>query len=254
MDWLRALLRRYRATLQSDRRHLLEEFRLAHAARKVVGVGSVGTSAWIVLMFGRDDADPLFLQAKEAQPSVLEEFVGPSRHVSNGERVVHGQHLMAAASDIFLGWITLEGLDGVLPRLLPAPAQRLERLRCRRDHGPRDDGVLRPGLRLDPGPRPRPLRRPRRDRLLPRWERRLRPGARRVRRGLRRPERTRLQTPSSKPRRTAASPPNAVSDLANRGPSALCRVPRRWSTGSNTDREERRCCSQTSEPDRSSCP
>ena len=113
MDWLRTLLRRYRTTLQSDRRHLLEEFRLAHAARKVVGVGSVGTRAWIVLMFGRDDADPLFLQAKEAQPSVLEEFVGPSRHVSNGERVVHGQHLMAAASDIFLGWITLEGLDGV---------------------------------------------------------------------------------------------------------------------------------------------
>ena len=112
MDWLRALLRRYRGTLQSDRRHLLEEFQLAHAARKVVGVGSVGTSAWIVLMFGRDDADPLFLQAKEAQPSVLGEFVGPSRHVSNGERVVHGQHLMAASSDIFLGWITLEGIDG----------------------------------------------------------------------------------------------------------------------------------------------
>ena len=64
-------------------------------------------------MLGRDDADPLFLQAKEAQSSVLEEFVGPSRHVSNGERVVHGQHLMAAASDIFLGWVTLDGLDAV---------------------------------------------------------------------------------------------------------------------------------------------
>ncbi len=113
MDWLRTLLRRYRATLQSDRRHLLEEFRLVHAARKVVGVGSVGTRAWILLMFGRDDSDPLFLQAKEAQASVLEEFVGPSRHGSNGERVVHGQHLMAAASDIFLGWVSAEGLDGV---------------------------------------------------------------------------------------------------------------------------------------------
>ncbi len=112
-DWLRAAVRRYRSTLQSDRRHLLEDFRLVHAARKVVGVGSVGTRAWILLMFGRDDADPLFLQAKEAQPSVLEDFVGPSRHVSNGERVVHGQHVMAAASDIFLGWVTLEGLDGV---------------------------------------------------------------------------------------------------------------------------------------------
>ena len=113
MDWLRTLLRQYRATLQSDRRHLLEEFRLVHAARKVVGVGSVGTRAWILLMFGRDDSDPLFLQAKEAQASVLEEFVGPSRHGSNGERVVHGQHLMAAASDIFLGWVSTEGLDGV---------------------------------------------------------------------------------------------------------------------------------------------
>ncbi len=113
MDWLRAVLRNYRSTLQSDRRHLLEDFQMIHAARKVVGVGSVGTRAWILLMFGRDDADPLFLQAKEAQPSVLEDFVGPSRHVSDGERVVHGQHVMAAASDIFLGWVSLEGLDGV---------------------------------------------------------------------------------------------------------------------------------------------
>ena len=75
------MLRGYRRTLQSDRRHLLEDFRLAHVARKVVGVGSVGTRAWILLMLGRDDNDPLFLQAKEAQASVLEEFVGPSRHV-----------------------------------------------------------------------------------------------------------------------------------------------------------------------------
>ena len=113
LDWLRASVRSYRSTLQSDRRHLLEDFHVVHAARKVVGVGSVGTRAWILLMLGRDDADPLFLQAKEAQSSVLEDFVGPSRHGSNGERVVHGQHLMAAASDIFLGWVTLEGLDGV---------------------------------------------------------------------------------------------------------------------------------------------
>ena len=112
MDWLRAAVRRYRSTLQSDRRHLLEEFHIVHAARKVVGVGSVGTRAWILLMEGRDDADPLFLQAKEAQPSVLEDFLGRSRHSSNGERVVHGQHLMAAASDIFLGWLTFEGIDG----------------------------------------------------------------------------------------------------------------------------------------------
>jgi uncharacterized protein (DUF2252 family) len=113
MDTLRGLVRGYRRTLQSDRRHLLEEFRLVDAARKVVGVGSVGTRAWILLMFGRNDADPLFLQAKEAQASVLEDFVGPSHTKSNGERVVHGQHLMAAASDIFLGWDRVDGRDGV---------------------------------------------------------------------------------------------------------------------------------------------
>jgi uncharacterized protein (DUF2252 family) len=112
METLRSLVRGYRRTLQSDRRHLLENFQLAHAARKVVGVGSVGTRAWILLLFGRDLSDPLFLQAKEAQPSVLEEFVAPSRHRSNGERVVHGQHLMEASSDVFLGWESITGFDG----------------------------------------------------------------------------------------------------------------------------------------------
>jgi uncharacterized protein (DUF2252 family) len=116
-DFLRATIHSYRRTLQSDRRHLLEEFRLADVARKVVGVGSVGTRAWIVLMLGRDDTDPLFLQAKEAQALVLEEFVGRSDRQlstqSHGERVVHGQHLMQASSDIFLGWDHTQGLDGV---------------------------------------------------------------------------------------------------------------------------------------------
>src|SRR5204863_5041858 len=104
LDLVRGLVRNYRRTLPSDRRHLLEEFRLADVARKVVGVGSVGTRAWIVLMLGRDDTDPLFLQAKEAEASVLEEFVGRDHQRSHGERVVHGQHLMQASSDIFLGW------------------------------------------------------------------------------------------------------------------------------------------------------
>jgi uncharacterized protein (DUF2252 family) len=112
-EMLRGVLRSYRRTLQSDRRHLLEEFRLVDMARKVVGVGSVGTRAWIILMLGRDDADPLFLQAKEAQPSVLAEFVGHNDHRSPGERVVHGQHLMQANSDIFLGWDRVHGFDGV---------------------------------------------------------------------------------------------------------------------------------------------
>jgi uncharacterized protein (DUF2252 family) len=110
---LHELVARYRQTLQSDRRHLLEEFRVVHVARKVVGVGSVGTRAWIVLLLGRDDSDPLFLQAKEAQPSVLESFTGASRFKSNSQRIVAGQHLMQANSDIFLGYETVTGDDGV---------------------------------------------------------------------------------------------------------------------------------------------
>jgi uncharacterized protein (DUF2252 family) len=110
---VRTLIRTYRRTLQSDRRHLLEEFRLVDVARKVVGVGSVGTRAWILFLLGRDDADPLFLQAKEAGPSVLEEFVGRSDQRSHGQRIVHGQHLMQASSDIFLGWDHAQGQDGV---------------------------------------------------------------------------------------------------------------------------------------------
>jgi uncharacterized protein (DUF2252 family) len=113
LEQLRHLVRSYRRTLQSDRRHLLEEFQVADMARKVVGVGSVGTRAWIILMLGRDDTDPLFLQAKEAELSVLEGFVGRTEERRHGERVVHGQHLMQAASDIFLGWDRTVGLDGV---------------------------------------------------------------------------------------------------------------------------------------------
>jgi uncharacterized protein (DUF2252 family) len=105
------LLRTYRRSLLWDRRHLLEDFRFVHMAHKVVGVGSVGTRAWIILMLGRDDADPLFLQAKEAQASVLAPFVGRSRFTNEGERAVEGQRLMQAASDIFLGWERAEGLS-----------------------------------------------------------------------------------------------------------------------------------------------
>ena len=107
---LRALIRSYRRTLETDRRELLESFEYVHAARKVVGVGSVGTRAWIILLLGRDGQDPLFLQAKEAQESVLERFVGASRYANHGQRVVAGQRLMQAASDIFLGWQRVHGL------------------------------------------------------------------------------------------------------------------------------------------------
>jgi uncharacterized protein (DUF2252 family) len=110
---IRDLLRSYRRTLETDRRHLLEQFRFVDIARKVVGVGSVGTRAWIALFLGIDDDDPLFLQIKEAQPSVLERFVGKSKYSNCGQRVIAGQRLMQATTDIFVGWQHLSaGLDG----------------------------------------------------------------------------------------------------------------------------------------------
>jgi uncharacterized protein (DUF2252 family) len=106
------LVHRYARSLQSDRRALLDQFRPVDLARKVVGVGSVGTRAWIVLLLGRDGQDPLFLQAKEAQPSVLSAHLGASAYRNEGHRVVAGQRLMQATSDIFLGWERVRGLDG----------------------------------------------------------------------------------------------------------------------------------------------
>jgi uncharacterized protein (DUF2252 family) len=112
-DAVRSVFGAYLGTLRGDLRRLLERFRYADAARKVVGVGSVGTRAWIVLLLGKDHGDPLFLQFKEAGPSVLEPFLGKSGFASHGERVVEGQWLMQAASDIMLGWVRTTGLDGV---------------------------------------------------------------------------------------------------------------------------------------------
>ena len=110
---LSQLIAGYRRTLETDRRYLLEQFEFCDMARKVVGVGSVGTRCWIVLMLGRDDADPLLLQVKEAEPSVLSRYVGASKYANQGQRVVAGQRLMQASSDIFLGWQRNEaGLDG----------------------------------------------------------------------------------------------------------------------------------------------
>ena len=112
-DSLHQLYRRYRRTLQGDRRHLVEQFRWLDIARKVVGVGSVGTRCWIVLLVGRDTDDPLFLQVKEAQASVLEPYLGRSKYSNHGQRVVEGQRLMQSFSDIFLGWVRAEEtLDG----------------------------------------------------------------------------------------------------------------------------------------------
>jgi len=110
-EWVRSLFQGYRRSL-ATRHHPIEEFRHVDTARKVVGVGSVGTRAWIFLLLGRQRQAPLFLQAKEAQASVLERFAGRSEFANHGQRVVEGQRLMQAASDIFLGWLRLKGLDG----------------------------------------------------------------------------------------------------------------------------------------------
>ncbi len=112
-EQLHQVLREYRSTLRVDRRMVLEQFELVDVARKVVGVGSVGTRAFIALMLGRDGEDPLILQIKEAEPSVLEEFIGASEFSNHGERVVTGQRLIQAESDIFLGWVHVDSqLDG----------------------------------------------------------------------------------------------------------------------------------------------
>jgi uncharacterized protein (DUF2252 family) len=109
---LHKLLREYRHTLEFDRRLVLDQFELVDFARKVVGVGSVGTRAWIALMLGRDGKDPLFLQVKEAEASVLEGYLSASELSNHGQRVVTGQRLMQATSDIFLGWLRDPGIDG----------------------------------------------------------------------------------------------------------------------------------------------
>jgi uncharacterized protein (DUF2252 family) len=109
---IKKLLSSYRRTL-GHHQHPIEEFRYVHSAYKMVGVGSVGTRCYIMLMLGRDHNDPLFLQVKEAQASVLERFAGRSTYPHHGQRVVAGQRLMQAATDIFLGWQRIKGLDGV---------------------------------------------------------------------------------------------------------------------------------------------
>ena len=187
-DMIRDQFPAYRATLQDDRRRLLERFEIVDMARKVVGVGSVGTRAFIVLLQGRDARDPLFLQVKEATASALEEHLPKSRYPQHGERVVQGQRMMQAASDIFLGWT--KGVGG--PPLLLAPAARHEGLRGGRADDTGRTHPLRTALRIDPRPGPRPVRRPGRHRPVPGRQRRARPVPHRLLRPLRRPERAGL--------------------------------------------------------------
>ena len=191
---MRDLIRAYRRTLSPDRRRLLERYRYVHAARKVVGVGSVGARAWIVLMLGRDDADPLFLQVKEAQASVLEPFLGKSTFAKHGQRVVEGQRLTQAASDILLGWIRVAGVDGVTRDFYMRQLWDGKGSAIVETMNPRAI-ALRPALRTHAGEGARPLRGRDRDRELSRVRRQLRPRARLVRGGVCRPERARLRRP-----------------------------------------------------------
>lgn len=112
VDQIRAMVQGYGRTLRSDHRRLLEQYRVVDVARKVVGVGSVGTRCWVVLLLGKDLDDPLLLQAKEADESALAPYAGQGPHTNQGERVVAGQRLMQAAGDIFLGWARTTGIDG----------------------------------------------------------------------------------------------------------------------------------------------
>ena len=183
----RRMLESYLGSLRRDRRRLLERFRYVDLAHKVVGVGSVGTRCWVILLLGRDSSDPLFLQAKEASRSVLERFVGNSEFANQGQRVVEGQRLMQSASDIFLGWLRQPlGLeDSRAARSLRPSALGLEDLgRHLRDAAIRP-GPLRQVVRVDGRPRPRAIRRLRGDRRLPWFLPSVRSRDRGVRRGLR---------------------------------------------------------------------
>jgi uncharacterized protein (DUF2252 family) len=186
---VREQLLAYRATLQDDRRHLLERFEVVDMARKVVGVGSVGTRAFIVLLQGRDAGDPLFLQVKEATKSVLEDHLPKSRYQQPGERVVHGQRLMQAASDIMLGW-TRGG--GCAPAFLLAAAARHEGLGAGRGDVTAGTHVLCAHLWVDAGAGACPVGRSARHRRIPRRRRRVRSFDHRLLRALRRPERAGL--------------------------------------------------------------
>ena len=192
-DVVRRMIRTYRRTLPRHRRNLLESYRYVHAARKVVGVGSVGTRSWILLMVGRDNNDPLFLQFKEAQASVLEPFLGKSQYSQHGQRVVQGQRMMQAAPDIMLGWERIITIDGQRRDFYIRQLWDAKGSAGRRADEPARVGGLRQDLRLDARASPRTLGRQDRDRRLPRQQRRLRPRHGLVFRDVRRPERSGLR-------------------------------------------------------------
>ncbi len=186
-------LRSYRETLPRDRRAAYDLYRYRDVARKVVGVGSVGTRAWVVLLFGRDSADPLFLQTKQAQASVLERFVGRSRFRCAGRRVVEGQRLMQAVGDILLGWFGVPGFDG---RPYDFYVRQLWDGKGSFNVTAMTEGAWHTYAQmcaLGARARPRALGRPDRHRRVPRSGRRVRPRRGRLRRRVRRPEPARLR-------------------------------------------------------------
>ncbi len=240
--FVQRVLDQYAESLDADREYLFRTHRFVDMARKVVGVGSVGTRAWIFLLVGRDGKDPLVLQAKEAQPSVLEPYLGASEFANHGERVVRGQRISQAASDIFLGWQRSVGLDGsehdFYVRQLwdwkaSADLSTLSEDRSARIHA---------RLRMVARARACPLRRPPRDRRLPRRRR----GAS-IARSLASPRPTRIRTSSTtsgwpRPSRRARSPPSSASDARSargRSADALEQLARRSEVESSGEDHER---------------
>ena len=157
LDSLLGALDDYRVTLGGDRQHLLSRYQFVDLARKVVGVGSVGTRCWVALFIGRDEGDPLVLQVKEAEHSVAEPFLQPSVYANMGQRVVEGQRLVQSASDIFLGWDTGAAIDGVARDFYFRQMWDWKLSPDVETMAARDLRGLRPDVRLGAGPRSRPV-------------------------------------------------------------------------------------------------
>ena len=201
LEQARGFVKAYLATLDPDRDLLLDRYEFVDAALKVVGVGSVGTRCFVVLLAGKADLDPLFLQVKEAQPSVLAPYVGRSRYANQGKRVVVGQRIMQAASDVFLGWARAGEFDTYVRQLRDMKGS----VRARRRPPRRPDAVWA-SLRRRAGARSCPSRPARPPRRLPGKEHGLRRQPGRVRGVIRRPERPGLRVvPGRHPIRSGPS-------------------------------------------------
>ena len=205
---IRALLATTATRSPHDRRTCSSQYRFVDLARKVVGVGSVGTRAWIVLLLGRDERDPLFLQVKEAQPSVLEPFTGAERvRQPRASASSQGQRLMQAASDILLGWLPRDRARRRQPRLLRAPALGREGLGRHRDDGRRRAARSTRGCAAGRSRAPTPARATAsRSPPTSAAARRFDQAIAELRRRLRRPERARLRRAGGRPPRAGGSP------------------------------------------------